>query len=112
MEITFASSRIEKECNQDKLLIRRYGPESAKLIRRRLDEILAADSLEVLGKLPQVRCHELKADRVGQISVDLKHPYRLLFEPANDPVPKKPDGGLDWTKVTAVRILEVVDTHG
>jgi plasmid maintenance system killer protein len=112
MEITFASTRLEKECNQEKLLIRRYGPVQAKLIRRRLDEIRAADSLEILGKLPQARCHELKADRAGQISVDLKHPYRLLFEPAHHPIPHKPDGGLDWAKVTSIRILEVEDTHG
>jgi plasmid maintenance system killer protein len=112
MEITFASSKLEKECNQEKLLIRRYGPKQAQLLRRRLDEIRAADSLEVLGTLPQARCHELKADRAGQISVDLKHPYRLLFEPAQQPTPRKPDGGLDWAKITAVRILEVEDTHG
>ena len=112
MEITFASTKLEKECNQEKLLVRRYGPERAKLIRRRLDEIRAADSLEVLGRLPQARCHELKADRAGQISVDLRHQYRLLFEPANKPIPRKPDGGLDWAKITAVRILEVEDTHG
>lgn len=112
MEIIFASTKLEKECNQEKLLIRRYGPERAKLISRRLDEIRAADSIQVLGTLPQVRCHELKAARAGQISVDLKHPYRLLFEPAHQPVPRKPDGGMDWAKITAVRILEVEDTHG
>ena len=112
MEIIFASSKLERECNQNKLLIRRYGPERAKLVHRRLDEIRAADSLEVLARLPQVRCHELKADRAGQISVDLKHPYRLLFEPAHQPIPRKPDGGLDWAKITAIRILGVEDTHG
>jgi len=31
----------------------------------------------------------------------------LFFEPANDPVPRKPDGGLDRTQVTVIRILEV-----
>jgi proteic killer suppression protein len=112
MEIIFASTKLEKECNEGKLLIRRYGDERAKFVRRRLDEILAADSLEVLKSLPQARCHELKGNRTGQISVDLKHPYRLLFEPANHPVPRKPDGGLDWAEITIVRILGVEDTHG
>ena len=112
MEIIFASTKLEKECNQEELLKRRHGAERAKLIRRRLDEIRAADSLQVLGKLPQVRCHEMKADRAGQTSVDLKHPYRLLFEPAHQPVPRKPDGGLDWARIIVVRILGVKDTHG
>jgi proteic killer suppression protein len=72
----------------------------------------AASTLAVLGTLPQARCHELAGDRKGQLAVDLKHPYRLVFRPANNPVPLKPDGGLDWAKVTAVTILEVVDYHG
>lgn len=50
-------------------------------------------------------------DRALQLSLDLDHPYRLIFEPANEPIPTKPDGGLDWNKVTAVRILGVEDTH-
>jgi len=62
--------------------------------------------------LPQVRCHELKGDRTGQLSLDLDHPYRLIIEPAHDPIPRKPDGGLDWNKVTAVMIVGVEDTHG
>ncbi len=61
--------------------------------------------------LPQARCHELLGNRKGELAVDLKHPYRLIFEPANDPIPRKPDGGLDWTQVTAINILEVVDYH-
>ncbi len=57
------------------------------------------------------RCHELVQDRAGQLSLDLDHPYRLIFAPANEPLPTKPDGGIDWTQVTAVNILGVEDTH-
>jgi len=64
-----------------------------------------------MGKLPAARCHELTADRKGQISVDLQHPYRLLFIPANVPLPRKPDGGLDWSAVTEIEIIEITDTH-
>jgi proteic killer suppression protein len=79
---------------------------------QRLDEIRAANTLEDLRCLPQARCHELVGDRKGQVSVDLNHPYRLIFVPANDPAPTRPDGGLDWGRVTAVLILGVEDTHG
>lgn len=84
----------------------------AKRLMRRLDELHAADTLADMRLLRQARCHALTGERKGQISVDLKHPYRLLLEPANEPFPLLPDGGLDWAKVTAVRILEVMDTHG
>jgi hypothetical protein len=36
---------------------------------------------------------------------------RQVFIPANDPVPTRPDGGLDRARVTAVEILEIVDPH-
>lgn len=48
---------------------------------------------------------------MGQLAVDLKHPQRLIFQPDDDPVPRKADGGLDWSLVTRVMILEIVDYH-
>ena len=47
----------------------------------------------------------------GMRAVDLEHPKRLVFEPDHDPRPEKDDGGLDWHKVTAVRICEIIDYH-
>ena len=82
------------------------------LLRRRLDDLRAADALADISHLPPTRCHELKGDREGQLAINLKHPYRLIFEPANEPIPKKEDGGLDWTKTTAILIIEVEDYHG
>jgi len=35
-----------------------------------------------------------------------------VFGVANDPVPRREDGGIDLERVTAIRILEVVDYHG
>jgi proteic killer suppression protein len=49
---------------------------------------------------------------MGQFALDLWGPYRLIFEPANDPVPKSTDRGVDREQVTEVRILEIVDYHG
>jgi plasmid maintenance system killer protein len=111
MVILFKTAKFEKECNNENLMIKRFGALRAKLLRRRLNEFHAAASLDVLRRLPQVRCHELKGRRKGQLSVDLDHPYRLVFEPADNPIPKKPDGGLDWTKVITVRLVGVEDTH-
>lgn len=79
-------------------------------MQRRLDDLRAAANLEVMRTLPG-RCHELTGDRAGQLSLDLDHPSRLIFIPANDPIPRKEDGGLDWSKVTEVKILAIEDTH-
>jgi plasmid maintenance system killer protein len=110
MEVVFKNNKFEKECNNQKLLEKKYGQDRAKRIRRRLDDLRAASVLEDMRNLPG-RCHELLHDRAGQLSLDLDHPYRLIFEPADEPIPKKPDGGIEWTKVTAVMIIGVEDTH-
>lgn len=112
MEILFQNTRLRKEFNEHRLLVKRYGAVRSKLIQRRLTEIYAATVLEDLRLLPQVRCHELVGDRKEQISVDVGHPYRLLFVCGNNPVPRKPDGGLDWKQITAIVIIGVEDTHG
>jgi plasmid maintenance system killer protein len=111
VDILFQDRKLEKVCNNDAQLNRTFGTLRAKLLKRRLDEFRAAENLEVLRSLPQLKCHELKGDRKGTLAVNLDQPYRLIFEPAHDPVPSKPDGGLDWTSVTAIRVLSVEDYH-
>ena len=108
----FRTSKLEKLCNSKAYRERECGSERAKRLGRRLDELRAAACLADIAKLPQARCHELKGNRGGQISVDLDHPYRLLFTVANDPIPRRADGGLDWSEVTAIMITGVEDTHG
>lgn len=110
MEILFATRRLEKLCNSERQLVRALGQQRAKVLRRRIDQLRAVENLEVMRALPG-RCHELTGDRKGKLSIDLDGPYRLLFEPADNPPPVKQDGGLEWRLVTAIQILEVEDTH-
>jgi hypothetical protein len=35
----------------------------------------------------------------------------MVFEVAIEPTPEKPDSGLDWTQVTAIRILELAEDY-
>ena len=112
MDILFKTKKLEKQCNSQTLLVRTYGSQCAKLIRRRLDELRAAESLDAIRYLPQARCHELKGNHAGELSVDPAHPFRLLFRPANEPIPRKNDGGLNWDGISAVEIISVEDTHG
>ena len=111
MVILFKTAKLRKECNNENLMVRRFGYDRARLLKRRLAELAAATALEDMRNLPQARCHELKGNLKGYLSVDLDGPYRLLFEPANNPLPEKPDGGLDWSKVTEIQIIGVKDTH-
>lgn len=111
MKVSFQTSADQKLFNDSGNLRKKFGAEQANLIRRRLSQLENANTLADLRTLPQLRCHELRNNRDGQLSVDVKHPYRLLLLPDHDPVPQKPDGGLDWNQVTAVLIVGIVDTH-
>lgn len=110
MNITFSSQTLEDDCNNERLLRRKHGSDRANRIRRRLDDLRAAATLEDMRNLPG-RCHELKGTRAGQLSLDLDHPYRLVFDPVDNPIPRKPDGGLNWTAIRNIRIIGVIDTH-
>ena len=43
--------------------------------------------------------------------MDVQHPYRMILEPADDPIPTREDGSIDLERVTSIRILEVKDYH-
>ena len=90
--------------------MRAHGTRRAQLIRARLDALSAATCLEDLRNVSG-RLHELIGNRQGQMSFDLDHPYRLIFIPNHNPVPIREDTGLDWTRVTAIKILGIEDTH-
>jgi proteic killer suppression protein len=110
LDIKYRTEKLKSACNDARLRQKVFGERTSKVVRRRLDEIRAADCLADIGKLPAARCHELKGDRDGQLAVDLDHPRRLVFEPSPPP-PLRDDGGLDWSKVTSVVVIEVIDYH-
>ncbi|WP_293648425.1 type II toxin-antitoxin system RelE/ParE family toxin [Thiolapillus sp.] len=115
MEITFKTKKLEKAFNEGRQLDALHGARRARKIRVRLQEFRVAETLMDFWppKSPPGRCHELtEGKRNGQLSVDLDHPYRLIFVPDHDPVPRRSDGGLDWAQVTAIKIICVEDTHG
>lgn len=110
MEIEFRTKKMAKACSSEEAMRKDWGSQMAKKLMQRLADLEAAKTLEDVRHLPG-RCHELTGDRKGQLALDLVHPQRLIFAPAHDPVPTRHDGGLDWTQVTAVRIMEVKDYH-
>lgn len=111
MQVTYANRRLERSCASQAARARKWGPENARRLGVRLKELKAAETLQDMRTLPQARAHGLKGDRKGQISLDLSHPYRLIVVPADPDSARLAAGGLDWSKVKAVVVLEVTDTH-
>lgn len=111
MLIYFRTSKLQKLCSKEREMLKQLGRVMADKLQQRLMELNAADSLADVSHLPPPRCHELSGNRAGQFSVDLEHPYRLLFIPADDPIPLKEDGGIDLSQVREIEIIKIEDTH-
>lgn len=98
MHITYKNKQIEKVCTDAKAADRAYGNKMAEKIHMRIDEISAADTVEMMIQFRIGRCHPLTNNRKGQFAVDLVHPYRLVFEKHGD-------------EIQVAHILEIVDYH-
>lgn len=110
MEVYFESEKFADLLESDRKRVREFGAENARWIQKRLDNLQFASNLEAMRSLPG-RTHELVGDRAGTFAIDLKHGYRLIIKPAEEPPPRKPDGGLDWQAITEVVVVEVEDYH-
>lgn len=111
MEIYYRSQKMKKLCDRVDVMKKELGNEMADKLQQRL--VLLKNTLTLAGipATPPPHCHELVKNRKGQFAVDLKYPYRLIFIPANRPIPVDMDGGIDLTRVTEIEILEIVDYH-
>jgi len=80
LEVTYKNNKIRVVCIDAKVTERQYGRKMAEKIHQRIDEISAADTVEMMVRFHIGRCHPLSQNRKGQFAVDLVHPYRLIFQ--------------------------------
>ena len=90
--------KFGKICTDAKTAERAYGREMADKIHQRIDELHAADTVEMMIQWHIGRCHPLTQNRKGQYAMDLIHPFRLVFEKKGD-------------EIQIANILEIVDYH-
>ena len=111
MDISFRTRKLEKVFSSEEALKKRYGPPMVGKIMMRLAFLKNAETLSKVPTRPPNRRHQLTGDRDEQYAVDLVQPYRLVFEPNHDPLPRGEDGGIDLERVTAITVIEVIDYH-
>ncbi len=110
MKIYFDTKKLQNQCSKQQEMVKVFEQRMSEKIRQRLFELEAAVALSDISRLPPAHCHEL-VNRRSVFSVDLDYPFRLLFIPANDPIPQKKDGGIDREQVTEIEIIGIEDTH-
>ena len=111
MDVSFRDKKLAKPCGSEKALVKAHGKVNARKIMRRLTLLEAAETLSDVPVTPPTRRHELKGNRKGTFAIDVQHPFRITFEPANNSVPTKEDGGIDLDAVIAITITAIEDYH-
>ena len=109
MTIAFKNARLQALLSDDRRLTKRYGPNVARQVQKRMRQLKDYDNLHLLMTGPG-RCHPLTRERAGSFALDLPRGRRLIFQPATPP-PLLGDGGIDLKRVSSVVITELVDYH-
>lgn len=106
MKLLFATEAFRTECNNQEMLVKRYGGQRARLIRQRLDELFNADVLEDMRSLPHVAIHALAG---GDLGVDVGKPYWLAFRPYPGQAGEAP-ATEGWKKIDSIQIIGLART--
>ncbi len=108
MEIRYKDKKIRELCEKQAVAERKLGAASARKLKVRL---LALEAAVRVTDLAAGNPHPLKGERFGQFALDLAGGWRLVFGPALDPCPTRPDGGIEWSQITIVSIEYIGDYH-
>ncbi len=103
MEVLFKNKKMKKICEDEQMLVKKYGKQS-KIIIQRITELSSALSLYDISKLPKARLHSLSGNLDGYFAVDLYYPYRLIFLPLNG-------NSKNLRSVNCVKIIEIINYH-
>jgi toxin HigB-1 len=110
MDLSFATRKLERELSDERTMKKAYG-ERSRPLQNRIAVLVAAEKLADVPKGPPGWLEQLKADRDEQFSVVLSKNWRLISVVDHNPIPRLGDGGIDLNRVTAIKLIEVVDYH-
>jgi len=108
MEIRFRDRKLRELCERQAVAERKLGAACARKLKLRLQ---ALEAVTCVTELVAGHPHSLKGDRAGQFALDLTGGWRLVFSPDHDPCPTRPDGGIEWSRVTLICIEFIGDYH-
>ena len=110
MNLSFKNRKLKNSLTIDKEIIKSYGT-MAKKVKQRMIALEEADNLTTISKIPAMRLHPYKGDRIGEWSIDIFKNWRICFELDYKLIPEKEDGGVNLDFVTAIKIISVEDPH-
>ncbi|MCF6268782.1 MAG: type II toxin-antitoxin system RelE/ParE family toxin [Melioribacteraceae bacterium] len=104
MEIYFKNKKTEKVFNSFRTLSQKHGDRQARKTIQRINELMAAETLNDINMLRAPGLHLLSGKLKGLWAVNLVHPFRLILEPL--------DGDTeDLRKTTKIKVIEIINYH-
>jgi proteic killer suppression protein len=83
---------------------REYGPNNAKKITQRYNELTNIENLGLMIKYKVGRCHSLTGNLKGKFALDIQHPLRMIIEPITS-------NYKELENIIAVKIVNLEDYH-
>ena len=109
LELAFETKTLRDLCEKEEKARRELGPEVAEKLKHRLADLRAAESVQdlVIGRPRETQCAN-----PGCFVIDLADGCSLAFCANHRKVPLLTSGGVDWAKVSRVKILRIENAHG
>jgi plasmid maintenance system killer protein len=104
LELSFATKSLRLLCESEASATRELGASVAQKLRRRVADLRAATSVK---DLVAGRPHQLAGAHRQHVSVDLCEDSSIVFSPNHRTIPTLASGGVDWSKVTRVKVLRI-----
>ena len=108
MQVRFKDKKLRELCEKQAVAEKKLGAASARKLKVRL---VALGAATCVTRLAAGNPHPLKGGPLGQFALDFAGGWRLVFAPAHDPCPARPDGGIGWSLGTVVSIEYIGDYH-
>ena len=109
MELSFADNGLQVIAESTVRSDRHWGQRDASLLRQRLCELIAADTLAVAATVPTLELKPIPS-LTGAFAIRLRPRLRLILEIADPSVLPVSNGGVDLSKVNAIRILAIEES--
>ena len=95
-------------CENEAAAIRELGAECAGALKRRLADLRAVENVaELVAGRPRKASNSDK-----DLMIDLSDSFVLVLHANHTPIPRIDSGGVDWSRVSRVKLLRIERNNG
>lgn len=109
MQLAFESKSLRAICESEVEAKVKLGEAVATMLKHRIADLQAATSVK---DLVAGRPHEVEESEGTEMAVELGNGQRLVFTANHSKNPRTKDNGLDWRRITRIKIVRIEGHHG